>query len=63
MYIKINQKSKKYEQIGSMKNKKTSSEVKDYYTPEEASKFTRKDYDKNPKLLEAVEKSMTLWGN
>ena len=63
MYSKINQKSKKYEQIGSMKNKKTSSEVKDYYTPEEASKFTRKDYDKNPKLLEAVEKSMTLWGN
>ena len=63
MYSKINQKSKKYEQIGSMKNKKTSSEVKDYYTPEEANKFTRKDYDKNPKLLEAVEKSMTLWGN
>lgn len=62
MYNKINQKSKKHEQIGSMKNKKTSFEVKDYYTPEEASKFTRKDYDKNPKLLEAVEKSMTLWG-
>ncbi len=63
MYMKFNDKEpKKYKKMGSMKNPKTTNEVKDYYTPEEASKFTRKDYDKNPKLLEAVEHSMTLWG-
>lgn len=63
MYIKFNNKEpKKYDQIGSMKSTKTTNEVKDYYSPEEASKFTRKDYDKNPKLLEAVERSMTIWG-
>lgn len=63
MYTKFNNKEpKKYDQIGSMKSTKTTNEVKDYYSPEEASKFTRKDYDKNPKLLEAVERSMTVWG-
>lgn len=63
MYTRFNNKEpKKYDQIGSMKSTKTTNEVKDYYSPEEASKFTRKDYDKNPKLLEAVERSMTLWG-
>ncbi len=51
----------KVENPGSMKNVASSNEVKEYYTPEEASKFTRKDYDNNPKLLEAVEHSMTLW--
>lgn len=61
MYTKIKP-QKKYEHIGSMKNIQTSnSEIKDYYSPEEASRFTRKDYDKNPKLLEAVEKSMPNW--
>ena len=52
----------KVENPGSMKNNVTNNDVKEYYTPEEASKFTRKDYDNNPKLLEAVEHSMTLWG-
>lgn len=62
MYAKIYQPKPKVEQIGSLKNNdNTSNEVKDYYSPEEASKFTRKDYDKNPKLLEAVEKSMPIW--
>lgn len=63
IYSQVNNKQpKKYEQIGSMKSTKTTNEVKDYYSPEEANKFTVKDYDKNPKLLEAVERSMTLWG-
>ena len=63
MYTKINNaEPKKYKRMGSMKNTKTTTEIKEYYTPEEASKFTRKDYDRNPKLLEAVEHSMTLWG-
>lgn len=61
MYSKVNKDSKKYDQIGSMKNTKTTTEVKEFYTPEEASKFTRKDFDKNPKLLEAVERSMPIW--
>ncbi len=61
MYVKENVPKKEKEQIGSMKNISTSKEIKEFYTPEEASKFTRKDYDKNPKLLEAVENSMPLW--
>lgn len=36
--------------------------IKDYYTVEEAKKFTKADFDKNPKLYEAVQKSMTMWG-
>lgn len=35
--------------------------VKDFYTYEESLKFTRADYDKNPKLFEAVKKSMQKW--
>lgn len=61
MYSK-NQPKPKVENPGSMKNTNSSNDVKEFYTPEEASKFTRADYDKNPKLLEAVENSMTLWG-
>lgn len=60
LYSKMQPKPK-VENPGSMKNQPTPNDVKDYYTPEEASKFTRKDYDKNPKLLEAVERSMTKW--
>lgn len=61
MYLKFKPK-KEVEPIGSMKsNTANKNEVKDFYTFEEASKFTRKDYDKNPKLLAAVEKSMPLW--
>lgn len=60
LYLKTQPKPK-VENPGSMKNKPTPNDVKDYYTPEEASKFTKKDYDKNPKLLEAVERSMTKW--
>lgn len=58
---KSRQPKPKVENPGSMKNKKQNDGIKDFYTPEEASKFTRFDYDKNPKLLEAVEKSMQQW--
>lgn len=62
MYTKMSQPKKKVEQIGSMKNTKgTNNSVKDFYTREEALKFTTKDFDKNPALLKAVEKSMTKW--
>lgn len=56
------QPKKQVRTMGSMKN--TSSEdtgVKDYYTPEEARRFTKKDFDKNPELFAAVEKSMLKW--
>ena len=44
-----------------MKTDTTKKEIKDFYTYEEASKFTRKDFDKNPALFKAVERSMTMW--
>ena len=56
------QPKKQVRTMGSMKN--TSSDdvgVKDYYTPEEARRFTKKDFDKNPALFAAVEKSMLKW--
>ena len=53
---------KEIKPMGSMKN--TASEddgVKDFYSFEEAKKFTKQDFDKNPVLYEAVRKSMTKW--
>lgn len=53
---------KEIKPMGSMKN--TPSEdtgVKDFYSYEEAKKFTKADFDKNPALYKAVEKSMTKW--
>lgn len=50
------------EPIGSMKGTKTvESGVKEFYTREEALQFTREDFDKNPELFKAVEKSMLKW--
>lgn len=53
---------KEIKPMGSMKN--TTSDdgtVKDFYTREEALKFTKKDFDKNPALFKAVEASMLKW--
>ena len=48
--------------MGSMKNSTPTDEtVKDFYTKDEALKFTKKDFDKNPALFKAVEKSMLKW--
>ena len=48
--------------MGSMKNPAPrDAEVKDFYTVEEARKFSRADFDRNPKLFEAVQRSMTKW--
>lgn len=50
------------ETIGSMKNATDpDSGVKDFYTREEALKFTKADFDKNPALFKAVEQSMHKW--
>lgn len=50
----------KVEPIGSMKSTPKEEEIKEFYTPEEVRQLTEKDLD-NPKIMEAVEKSMTLW--
>jgi hypothetical protein len=52
----------KVETMGSMKNAtSTDTGVKDFYTRDEALKFTKKDFDKNPALYKAVEQSMLKW--
>jgi len=61
MYEKVKPK-KKIETMGSMKGTPAKgNEVKEFYTREEALKFTREDFNKNPKLFKAVENSMTKW--
>jgi hypothetical protein len=61
MYSKFKPKPK-VEQIGSMKGANVKDDgVKDFYSYEESLKFTKADFDKNPKLFEAVEKSMQRW--
>lgn len=48
--------------MGSMKNGPTAdSGVKEFYTRDEALKFTKADFDKNPALFAAVERSMQKW--
>lgn len=48
--------------MGSMTNSNsTDNGVKDFYTRDEALKFTKKDFDKNPALYKAVEESMRKW--
>ena len=48
--------------MGSMKSAPSGKEtVKDFYTFEEASKFTVQDFNKNPELYKAVERSMQKW--
>lgn len=53
---------KKIEMMGSMKNTTgKDTVVKDFYTVEEAKKFTKEDYARTPGLFEAVEKSSYRW--
>lgn len=53
---------KEFKPMGSMKNNSAADNgVKDFYSFEEASKFTKKDFDRNPALFAAVQKSMTKW--
>ena len=56
------QPKKEIRTMGSMKNNNSGDNgVKDFYTVEEARRFTKKDFDNNPALFEAVQKSMTKW--
>lgn len=56
------QPKKEYKTMGSMKTKVPADNgVKDFYSFEEARKFTKADFDKNPALYKAVQESMTKW--
>ena len=56
------QPKKEHKTMGSMKsNTSGDSGVKDFYTFEEANRFTKKDLDNNPALVAAIEKSMLKW--
>lgn len=56
------QPKKEIRSMGSMKSGNVADNgVKDFYTYEEAMKFTKQDFDKNPKLYEAVQRSMLDW--
>lgn len=53
---------KDFKPMGSLKNTPTADTgVKDFYSYEEAKKFTKEDFDKNPALYKAVTNSMTKW--
>lgn len=61
-YYSKMQPRKEVQTMGSMKsNTSDDGAVKDFYTRDEALKFTKKDFDKNPALYKAVEKSMLKW--
>lgn len=53
---------KEVQTMGSMKTPPTGNTgVKDYYSYEEAVKFTKADFDRNPELYAAVQRSMPKW--
>lgn len=61
IYAKL-QPKKEITTMGSMQNHTAEDGgVKDFYTRDEALKFTKKDFDKNPALFKAVEASMLKW--
>ena len=49
-----------FETMGSMKHAAAPVE-KEFYSCEEAKKFTRGDFDRNPQLYQAVVRSMEAW--
>ena len=62
LYSKSHKESKTAEKMGSMKSTSTQDNgVKDFYSREEALKFTKEDLDKNPDLYKAIERSMYKW--
>ena len=51
-----------HKSMGSMKSSGAGDGgVKEYYSPEEARKFSRKDLDNNPALFDAIRRSMQKW--
>lgn len=55
------QPKKQIKPMGSIKSTTVDNGVKDFYSFEEASKFTKEDFDKNPALFKKVQESMTKW--
>lgn len=56
------QPKKEIKTMGSMKSGPVAdSGVKEFYTVEEARKFTKAELDKNPELFKAIERSMLKW--
>ena len=56
------QPKKEIRTMGSLKNNtQADNGVKDFYSRDEALKFTKKDFDDNPELFKAVQKSMLKW--
>ncbi len=60
-FSKNTQPKKEHKSPGSMKSNVPDTGLKDYYSFEEASKFTKKDFDNNPALYQRVLDSMTKW--
>ena len=61
-YYNKMQPKKEVRTIGSMKtNTVADTGVKDFYTRDEALKFTTKDLNANPELYKAIERSMLKW--
>ena len=57
-----NKPKKDIKPMGSMKNSTSEAgTVKEFYTRDEALKFTKADFDKNPALFKAVQESMLKW--
>lgn len=56
------QNTETYTTPGSVKNSGAADDgVKDFYTPEEAAKFTVKDFNENPKLWQRINESRLRW--
>lgn len=56
------QPKKEYKDIGSIKHTTANDTgIKDFYSKEEAAKFTKADFDNNPALYKRVCESMTKW--
>jgi hypothetical protein len=55
------QPKKEIKTMGSMKHTAVESAVKEYYSPEEAKKFSKAELDKNPALFNAIMNSMAKW--
>lgn len=61
IYSKM-QPKKEVRTMGSMRtNTPKDTGVKEFYTVDEARAFTKKDFDNNPELFKAVERSMLKW--
>ena len=65
-YVKMTKKAEEKKErplpAGSMKsNNNEKNRIKSFYTPDEVDKFTQKELLDNPKLLEAINKSMEKW--